>query len=824
MTNRFSKRKLQSQAHLTASAQSRDRSPAKPPILPESQPPELQPPEPQPPEPKAPRYFWSRLLGTVFMTASVVGLSVLAVGAVRVGYQLVVNPSAVTWLEDVLPMWGDVPDFASEAVTWAEVTAEIEQSTFSLGTPINLSDLAKASEDEPIDLLVPLLKTRPGCQQNCTQIAELRVYRSLDGSTTAQPAPEEKFLVLDRVTITGPEEFFVLAPRNESRNESSGSDRRLPLTEVRSLQNNAPSQGVWLTLQGEYSRGGDPILYGRIAYYEPQQSRLVVMLPWTSPARQQPQWQELTQAEPPELVVNQTVDLEPNLKAYRLVDSRSALVDYDFEPIALTTPALSQPDYQNALTLANAGLWSSALSILQPLVKSKVDPDWPEAAEAQFRLIEAHAKLTQNQADRAWSSPSQQLLAYLIDGQWEPALKLFEEAQSSQREMEGLLKADSGRLWERVSAALRVNPNRLEVRTWGALLLAIQDTPTAAFDWLQRQPNPSKATEAKVRRLLHTLPAFTVAEAALNEAASPSSTPTSTSELRGGPSISRILGSVAQVQTINPTDWIQPDANQPLTLQGQQVWYQIEVAQFHDGQRWQKAPFSNLNGAVNQAAQLWRSVGLSVDNQMQISTWATAESSVWVTVKAAQVRGGTLRLLATGEAINPVDALPPIATTAAALQWVSLPATQPLALVHQEQPSRVKALIPGLWQELRQTQHVVNLPADGVQAALQQMRVWPIQQLDVTGDGQPEAILTITPDRIGELLYATAQSSRPGIAHPRTLIFSSNGKLLYSDLGQPQQSVAAIATLSGASTYGLVIHQDQKYRVLSWSSQQQRFE
>ena len=41
-------------------------------------------------------------------------------------------------------------------------------------------------------------------------------------------------------------------------------------------------------------------------------------------------------------------------------------------------------------------------------------------------VIRLHSQLTKTQAEKNWASPSQQVLADLIDGRWEKALQVFE--------------------------------------------------------------------------------------------------------------------------------------------------------------------------------------------------------------------------------------------------------------------------------------------------------------------------------------------------------------------------------------------------------------
>ena len=68
-----------------------------------------------------------------------------------------------------------------------------------------------------------------------------------------------------------------------------------------------------------------------------------------------------------------------------------------------------------------------------------------------------------------------------------------------------MLKADKGRLWDRVKAALQVNPNRPQVQTWGALILAAKFGDLRARSWLKSQKRLSRNNLARLEILLERL-------------------------------------------------------------------------------------------------------------------------------------------------------------------------------------------------------------------------------------------------------------------------------------------------------------------------------
>jgi hypothetical protein len=126
-------------------------------------------------------------------------------------------------------------------------------------------------------------------------------------------------------------------------------------------------------------------------------------------------------------------------------------------------------------------------------------------------LIRLHAQLTKIQAEKTWASPSQQVLADLIDGRWGEGLQVFQASavgemnESPLQEIATMMAADSGLLWARVEAALRVNPDRPEVKAWGALIVAAKEGKLSAIAWLKQQPKTTPATAAYIQTLLRRL-------------------------------------------------------------------------------------------------------------------------------------------------------------------------------------------------------------------------------------------------------------------------------------------------------------------------------
>ena len=744
----------------------------------------------------------------------------VTISGIWLSLKIIINPEEYLWLEPFLPQT-DLELEPTKSQTLEAIQADIRQAGFTPGETALLESTSGGKRDSP-DWLLPVLATRPYCQIKCDQIVELRVYRP-QSVTLRQPLLK----LVDRLPIAGPEEAFVVAPFAGTAFESPGSLRQLPLTQLRSVPNRT-ADGIWFTLQGQWNRGNTTVIYGQLMRYNPTKTRLSPMLTWTSPAGRYPYWQELDGAQPDELMVDQTVGLHPQFRAYRLERSSSTVAPLQLRPISFLEPALNQPlaqsTYGNALLLARNGLWSDALRAFQPL-KQQSDLTWTTAAEAQLQLIKYHAEITKTQADRTWASPRQQLLTYLIDGRWDRALELFETEAVADTNGLNFLSTDSDRLWNQVSISLRTNPNQPAVQTWGALLLSAQQTPSDALVWLTGQPN-SAAIEQRFHTLMTRLTAPKSKVAVPAAVAQPK----------------RIIGFAPQLRSLDPPPlesplWFSPHAIPPLpspeqSTVDQTTWYRIQVAAFHEGRQWRRPPFKDRSTLGETAhLSLWRQLEFDTLPSLEILVQSGARwnRAVQVQVKALQLRGEQLWLLASGKAVveQGQGSLPLLAMTPKTLGRPSRKAAMPLAALAQEHPRRAAQILStfqqmALWREGREGLiSDLSNPQNDFENTLSDLSV---QLLDLTGDRQPEALVTLTPAETATLLGMTATfADAPPAPFPRTLIFSAAGDLLYSDLGD-RGSLVALAPLSPDQPTALVIETDKQFYLWEWSATQQRFQ
>ena len=780
-------------------------------------------------------------LVTLSAIAALIAAGSIIVGGIWLGILLMINPNAVVWLNQFLPEWTRIPiAVTSPPQTLAAIQDEVRKSGLIPGEPITLDNS---------DLLLPLLASSPTCKTDCEKIVELRVYQA------TQPSVDQRYYrLVNQLPISGPEEYLVLSVPATGKSGSADLSRKLPLTKLTRFDEKAPAEGIWFNLSGERLSGDTPMTYGQIIHYNPDQTHLSIMLQWTSPNELQPYWQQVTGESTPEVVVNQTVGLEPHFQVYQIKPRKFVPNPIYLQEISLAEPALDTQAYRNGLILARNGLWSAALQLLQ----SQKKQNWSVAAQVQMDVIQLHAQVTESQAKQAWPTPSQQIFANLIDGRWADALLVFQSSESGApvQEIVMLLKTDAGGLWQRVEAALKVNPKDSNVKAWGALMMAAQQGRPKAIAWLKELQKTQSADnsqaiaiEPQINDLLDHL------DAAL-AAASPASS-----------HISQIIGTAQLVAKVNPSDWLQPEEQDggldtgqnssqfpvfpnlqtsipklpgpkalPLQKELQQVWYQIEVGAFNDGQRWQQAPFSNLKlPKVVKAKQLWQYLGLDFDSQIQITVWNAegSQEATIATVKGVSYRGGIIQLLAAGEALPAATAAPgavkrirPLAYTDAALRWLE-PGSLTLSDLNNIQPQWVSVLLPTLWRELLKSGQIKSGAMPSLPVMLSDMGHWSVRLVDLTGNNQQEAVLTLYEDLSGAL---KKPDDKPPVENsqlykPRTLIFSDQGALLYSEFSKDANgSLSAIADLGDGGSAALVIDGKSNYSLKRWSAQRKRFE
>lgn len=783
----------------------------------------------------------SKLAPLLLSTALLLAMVGMVVGGSWVAIQLIVNPGTVPWLAWLLPEWNRRPlTDDREPQTLAAIQTAAAQDQQLLGTPFALSSPSAAGATT--DWLLPVLARRPHCQTGdlssagCGEIVELRVYRPV--AATLPYLRETALLqLIDRISVSGPEEFFVIAPllrsaSTHSSTMSQGSSRALPLDRVVAVPGMAPEESLWFHLTGKRVRGNSRALYGQLIQYSPTRGQLLPSQPWTSPAEALPAWQEVSGGGTPELVVDQSIGLEPQYQVYQLVSPRAAATR--LVAVSLTEKAASVAAYDHSLILARNGLWSPALKLMQTVKQTQQNSgaNWPAQAQAQLDLIALHAQQTQTQADQTWASPPQQMMAQIIDGRWTKGLEVLQAAMADGYDMTSMLSGNRDPIWNRVTAALRVDPKQPEAQLWGALVVAAQQGQPAAIAWLRQQQTATTPVNVRLQAVLNR----SSPQLSTTTALATSSTPQPSHA-------SRLLGSVTPLPTVNTTDWLSPDGELNLATGaasgGQPAWYQIQVASFYDGQRWRRSPFSDLpsgNGSASDVASLWATLGLAQQPSLQILIWSTEPQpqTIQATVRALRRQGDTLQLLAAAD-MPPAsnlrsDRLPsPLAITLGTLPWIEPTGSLTLADLQLQQPDLANPLLAALWQDLRRAGLAIPMPMPAAADLLGTLGHWPVQLIDLTGNGKSDAMVTVRAADMQTFAYADgsllASSNGPiGLQSSRTVIFSDRGALLYSELGNAVGlSLVAIANLA-PDRPGLILEGPDNYSLRRWSEPNQRFE
>ncbi|MEH2445286.1 MAG: hypothetical protein V7K18_05755 [Nostoc sp.] len=725
------------------------------------------------------------------------------------------NPDQISWLNKILPTWAQIPLGKHERPqTLKQIQLNLSKENKIFGETLPLHQDAKDS------FLLPVFQQRANCQSDCKQLVELRVYQPSE-ELEFKSQSENYYYLVTQLSVTEAEESFIISPLLDGTSEPEDISISLPLTKVQRFDGGTPLSGVWFNLQGQRQQGtgafvadvGAAIAYGDIVYYNPERTNLLQMLSWTSPNGQLPKWQQVTGDGTKELVVDQTIGLEPYLQVYQVKPLKLFLKPIQLEEITLQSPALKDSAYQNALSIARSGLWTPAFEWLK-FIKKQRKGVLPAAAQAQMDLIRLHSQLTKTQADKNWASPSQEVLADLIDGRWGKALQVFEASPHNAQEIATLLKADKKRLWNRTAAALRVNPNRLEVQAWFALILAVQQGEEHANSWLKAQPKITKDNFAYIQSLL----------ARLNNQGTSQISSTHPSQ---------IVGTVQLITQVTSTEWLQPNSPANLKLTDNQVWYQVEVSAFHDGKRWLNSPFENLNPPKTDAAKFfWKTLGITSDPEIQIVVWLpNGEQKITIAaIKAVQLRGKVLRLLAAGpktpENQNDVLQPKPLALTNAALEWVQ-PSPITLQELHQQNPQGVKVMLSTVWQSLQESGEISAGTIPSFEQMQEKLGDWPVQVIDLTNNAKPEIILTISAAAIASLNQPTSGIQRKNTEQhrDRTIILSDRNEVIYTDFtGNYFQRLSAIAKLSGVQSLALLVENAHNYSLRRWSEKNQRFE
>ncbi|TAE54440.1 MAG: hypothetical protein EAZ76_00300 [Nostocales cyanobacterium] len=729
------------------------------------------------------------------------------------------DPKQVIWLNDFLPTGAKINVSVTEIPkTLTEIQNILQKQKLTTGEVLSLepgdSRNNKLSDKLPNLFLLPVFREVNNCKNNCKKLVELRIYqKSQEVEFKLQKEPH--YYQVQKLDINGVNKLFVETPvgKNISINESQNQEVYLPLTEIKAFNDGKSLPGFWFYLKGEHKKDTQDnqdslsITYGQIVHYNPLLRSLEKMLSWKTPHGKLPKWEQVTGSKTEELVIDQTVALEPRLQVYQIKSGELVSNSVLLEAIDLK-PAMKGYGYEQSLLLARNGLWTPADSWLTSLQKEMKKP-LSEYVQAQIDLIKLHSQLTKTQADKTWVSPGQTVLTSLIDGRWEQGLDVLISSPDSGRDIFNLLKADRGRLWNRTTVALRLSPQRKAVLAWAYLMLTVQRGEERANTWLESQPDINKETFTYLQELL----------VKLNQ------------EVQNTHP-SQIIGKVKKVTDVQYTDWLPVDGKTDFSEIDNQVLYEVNTSAFQDGKSWLIYPFTDLKLPKIQTSLFWiKTLGLASDGSMQIAVWLpNGEQQVTTaTIKAVQLRNGELKLLVAGDRIeeNQDGDLPhpPLAFTTAALEWVqpSPISIEALAMVN---PDAVQVALPKIWNSLQQSGDIDQGQSSTLEKMFAKVKNWPVQMIDMTGDGNSDLVFTISQEAIASLtnsvqIVNTAKTKKP----PRTIIISGTGEVIYNDFNRDtQQALTAIAKLNSDQSIALLVENKDRYSIRRWSKTNQRLE
>ncbi|MFW6295659.1 MAG: hypothetical protein ACOC04_00550 [Halothece sp.] len=728
--------------------------------------------------------------------AAILAAGGVMAGGIWLGITLILDPDGILWLNRYLPEWTHIPiSAANPPQTLADIEKEV--GLLRVGDPIPLGK----------EILLPLWQSSPR-----EEIVELRIYQPVEVSYDER----QYYRLLRQLRVKSVQEYEAIAALPDIKIEPDS----LPLTQLSRFQN-SQRWGYWINLSGTLTQNETTVTYGQVFYYNPNTIHFSKMLEWTSPTGEVPVWQEVTGDETPELVINHTTDIEPKFKVYQLRSRNFAPAPVFLEEVTLNQPPLnlrSLSEYREGLNLSENGLWTLASNHLEA-IKRNYSELWENSAQAQLDVINLHRRFTESQCQQSWASPFQQLRVCLIDGQWQDALTTFKTAVNAETvsEVQRLLKNDYGRVWKRLEATLEVDAANSDAKALATLFIAAQRGRKEAITWLEKQPNNTPDTLPKAIEVLDQW------EMAIVE---------NSAQLH----ISKIIGTAQPLTTVNPNAWLQP-TNNPISpqLRSPKLWYRVEVRAFHDGNQWQNTPFSNLRLSTFAPGRLlWRQLGLELDPRMQITVFDSSgqQQSIVGVVKGVQLQQNQLALLVEGYPLPTLQETEisqterhPLAYTQAALNWLD-PGTVSLSNLNAIQPEWVGKILPILWQHLETNQYVEAASEPSLSDLLDEMGAWLVQPIDLTGNNQPEAILTLyeNSDRtLKQKLLPVSLEDTEENYQSRTLIFSDQGEIIYSEFSQNrEESLTAIADL-GDGKPTLIIDTPNNYTLKRWSSEQKRF-
>lgn len=741
-----------------------------------------------------------RLFRSLLIWIVLLGASAGAGVSIWISALLILRPHPPQWLASALPYWTQSWS-NTPAQSLANIQAELQSSGQAAGA---LIDLTQPGTDPSLArlYLLPILPIPSSCSRSCEDIQAIRLYRAGDRRT-----PEAALYLLDELTIAGPSENHIIDPVTHPELAGFTSTTPLPLIQIKSLP--GPLSGHWLTLTGRWQNRGRPVLYGQVLHVDPHTLRINSLLNWYSPAGRLPTWQPLDGDDFPELVIDQSVGLEPTFKAYTIASTLTAAVNTRLVEVSLLPEPLPSPShrtqYSHALFLAQQGLWSASYQRLDQL-KSQLAEQWSARLERQLQLTQLHQRVSQQQAEREWPRIGYKLLALLLDGQWQPALETLQTTQQEAIATLPVLEQNFPRLWQRITAALEVDSRQTAARLWGAVMLMAKGDEKSAQQWLSQDADQALAQEFNAIAALLVPP--TPSPAAI--ARSPQPLPQSESSPQP---LAGLFGVAQRLATLVPADWHRSPEIAALTLPANHQWYEISLQAGYVGSQWQPTLSPPAISTHPDRAPLWQWLNLTRQPALNLVPSEAHAGSVRLKVHALRWRQGKLSLLASGLTVSQGAEWPVVTGH---LNRAHIARMMPLPQFVEENSvvgdRLVTAITDYLPQPTLETQASIPNPLEPLLAAVTLQKIGEISNAGVV-----------------YLLHLPAeQPTSPEVAAappaPAHILINEQGSILYSGNRNGIHRPIVGWTTPEQGAIALIVQTEQTYTLQSWSPTANRFQ
>ena len=665
--------------------------------------------------------------------------------------QFLINPLSLPWVSLDEPV--EVPlQQVNPFQTIEQIKAELSESQLVLGDKL-VSSISGYN-------IYPIL------DQDSKAIRQIRVYEPL-GRAFWEAEKNKKLRLVKQTEVLELEEAFIKAPfqKYKVKPTAINPERTLPLTELKLIEGDAPSQGIWFMAIGRVDGG----VYGRVFSYLNSQLLLEMELEWTNSNDQLPQWQRFPTVKNPEpdLVIDQTQNYDPLFLVFRLEATNNPAYPFEFRHLNLHESPAMPKLYNDALVLASGGLWSPALAKLEALksqIQVKEEP-WEPIIQEQYDLISYHAKITSEQARENTSDYGLNSLMLGMDGAWAEALSNLQGSDFGAKIVLEMLATDSPHLWGRVNTALEVESSP-EVVIWGSVIvLQRQDLPSAER-WLRSHwkfPNRDISEAISLLQRVDLSPL--------------------------GIEPQQFVGTVRFVGDIIENKW---QITPPPLISGQN-WYEIDISVIRDQDVWRNAPFPELQ--ARSRLIIWKALGLDTNNSLTVEIPNTDGETTSLIAKSISIdSNGQIQLLATGspELGNRLGGRYALVKGG---NFFIQPTGSFSAFSILDQPV-VNRISEKVYQELS----VFGKVSVSEEEFREKLLSWSLEVVNLQGKDSKDLLLKIDREKIdlGDRSY------------PIVIIFSQSGDLLFSDMSN-SEAKRWVTLLPGSDPQKILIETNGTY-------------